>query len=71
MQLVMLSTQHTHTHISIHTYTYLSLQNGEIPHLFGECKADEAYYWVPVLLAYKGILLLIGLFLAIETYDVK
>ncbi len=46
-------------------------QGGEIPQIFAICDSDEAEYWLPVLLGYKAIFLLIGLFLAAQTYSVK
>ena len=46
-------------------------QNGEIPQLFMECRSDGSRIWLPILLAYKGLFLLVGLFLAAQTYNVK
>ena len=35
------------------------------------CKSDASDYWVPVLLGYKGLFLIVGLWLAATTYRVK
>ena len=35
------------------------------------CTSEGSYIWFPVLFAYKGIILLVGLFLAFETRKVK
>ena len=49
----------------------LPSQNGDIPEIFLICDSSGADVWIPILLAYKGVFLLIGLFLAVETYNVK
>ena len=38
-----------------------------------ECRSDVGgpQIWLPILLAYKGFFLVVGLFLAVQTYDVK
>ena len=36
-----------------------------------ECRSDGSRIWLPILLAYKGLFLLVGLFLAAQTYNVK
>ena len=36
-----------------------------------ECRSDGSQIWLPILLAYKGLFLLVGLFLAVQTYNVK
>ena len=36
-----------------------------------ECRSDGSRIWLPILLAYKGLFLLVGLFLAVQTYNVK
>ena len=36
-----------------------------------QCSSSAATYWIPVLLAYKALYLLIGLMLAFQTYSVK
>ena len=46
-------------------------QDGEIPQIFTTCDSDAAQYWLPVLLAYKGLFLIVGIFLAAQTYNVK
>ena len=35
------------------------------------CTSEGSHIWLPVLFAYKGIILLVGLFLAFETRKVK
>ena len=46
-------------------------QGGAIPQAVGVCDSDASKYWVPVLLAYKGLYLIVGLWLAATTYRVK
>ena len=40
-----------------------------------ECRSDTSTggprIWVPILLAYKGLFLLVGLFLGVQTYNIK
>ena len=38
-----------------------------------ECRSDAGgpRIWIPILLAYKGLFLVVGLFLAVQTYNVK
>ena len=38
-----------------------------------ECRSDVGgpRIWIPILLAYKGLFLVVGLFLAVQTYNVK
>ena len=36
-----------------------------------ECRSEGSRIWLPILLAYKGLFLLVGLFLAVQTYNVK
>ena len=38
-----------------------------------ECRSDTGgpRIWIPILLAYKGLFLVVGLFLAVQTYNVK
>ena len=35
------------------------------------CTSDAADYWLPVLLVYKALYLLVGIMLAVQTYKVK
>ena len=42
-----------------------------MPRIIGVCTSEGSYMWLPVLFAYKGIILLVGLFLAFETRKVK
>ena len=46
-------------------------QGGEIPQLFDVCRSDGATIWIPILLVYKSLFLLVGLFLASQTFSVK
>ena len=39
--------------------------------MIGVCTSEGSFTWLPVLFAYKGIILLVGLFLAFETRKVK
>ena len=36
-----------------------------------ECRSDGSRIWIPILIVYKGLFLLVGLFLAVQTYNVK
>ena len=42
-----------------------------MPQIIGVCTSDESFVWLPILLVYKGFILLAGLFLAFETRKVK
>ncbi|XP_065899591.1 gamma-aminobutyric acid type B receptor subunit 2-like [Dysidea avara] len=44
---------------------------GDLPGIIGVCTSDNSLPWITVLLAYKGLVLLAGLFLAFETRKVK
>ncbi|XP_065899589.1 gamma-aminobutyric acid type B receptor subunit 2-like isoform X3 [Dysidea avara] len=43
----------------------------DLPGIIGVCRSDNSLPWIAVLLAYKGLVLLAGLFLAFETRKVK
>ena len=47
------------------------LQNGQVPAVIDQCSSDAARYWMPVLLSYKAVYLIVGLFLASQTFNVK
>ena len=42
-----------------------------MPQIIGVCTSDDSFVWLPILLVYKGFILLAGLFLAFETRKVK
>ena len=42
-----------------------------MPEIVGVCDAEHSVEWLSVLFAYKGFILLAGLFLAVETRKVK
>ncbi|XP_065899536.1 gamma-aminobutyric acid type B receptor subunit 2-like [Dysidea avara] len=44
---------------------------GDLPEIIGVCKSDDSLPWLAVLLVYKGLVLLAGLFLAFETRKIK
>lgn len=46
-------------------------QDGAIPQSVDVCVSVASKYWIPVLLAYKGLFLVVGLWLAATTYRVK
>ena len=53
---------------------YTHLQSQALPQIVGLCRAADSqarYIWLGILLAYKGIFLIVGLFLAFETRKVK
>lgn len=37
----------------------------------GICESDAATIWIPMLLAYKGLYLVVGVWLAVTTYRVR
>jgi len=41
------------------------------PQYFGVCRSVGARIWIPILLVYKSLYLLVGLFLASQTFNVK
>ena len=47
------------------------MQGGAIPLIVGVCDSEASNYWLPILLAYKGLFLIVGLWLAATTYRVK
>ena len=46
-------------------------QDGALPQYFEVCRSDGSGIWIAVLLAYKSLFLLVGLFLASQTLNVK
>ena len=42
-----------------------------MPRIIGVCTSEGSFTWMPVFFAYKGFILLAGLFLAFETRKVK
>ena len=55
-------------------YIHVHTQSRALPQIIGLCRATNPqarYIWLGILLAYKGILLIVGLFLAFETRKVK
>ena len=70
-----------HIHVQIFLYLiliciliYTHLQSRALPQIVGLCRAANSqarYIWLGILLAYKGIFLIVGLFLAFETRKVK
>ncbi len=70
-----LSLLHTHLHSHTHTHslslTLSALQDRSLPEIIAECDADDKYIWLGVFMAYKGLLLLLGLFLAFDTRKVN
>ena len=47
------------------------LQDGSLPEIIGVCDAEHSVEWLSVLFAYKGFVLLAGVFLAFETRKVN
>jgi FtsH-binding integral membrane protein len=41
-----------------------------VPLIVNTCSSDASHYWLPLLLAYKGVYLLVGLLLAFQTLNV-
>ena len=42
-----------------------------MPQIIRVCSSDDSLVWLPILICYKGFVLLVGLFLAFETRKVK
>ena len=49
----------------------LSYQGGQTPLIIDTCESAASQIWLPVLLSYKAIYLLVGVLLAAQTYNVK
>ncbi|XP_065899549.1 gamma-aminobutyric acid type B receptor subunit 2-like isoform X3 [Dysidea avara] len=45
--------------------------DGSLPDIVGVCDADNSVFWLSILFAYKGFVLLAGLFLSFETRKIK
>ncbi|XP_065899508.1 gamma-aminobutyric acid type B receptor subunit 2-like isoform X2 [Dysidea avara] len=43
----------------------------DLPQIIRVCSSDDSLVWLPILICYKGFVLLVGLFLAFETRKVK
>ena len=52
-------------------FVVVLFQNEDLPDSVGLCRARDRFIWLTILFAYKGILLVIGMFLAFETRKVK
>ena len=46
-------------------------QGGEVPNQIRICTAQHGIVWVPILFVLKGIFLLSGVFLAVQTWNIK
>lgn len=46
-------------------------QSQDLPSVVGLCRAEDRIIWLSALFIYKGILLIVGMFLAFETRNVK
>ena len=69
-----LSTRYIIQHGSVRAHTCIHLQTRALPQIVGLCRSTDPtarFVWLGIFLAYKGILLIIGLFLAFETRKVK
>lgn len=47
------------------------MQSQQLPTVVGLCQAKDRFTWLSILFVYKGILLIVGVFLAFETRNVK
>ena len=47
------------------------MQSQKLSKIVGLCGSDSRFLWLSVLFIYKGILLMVGIFLAFETRKVK
>ncbi len=47
------------------------VQDGEVPLLAYQCMSAASNIWIPVLLVIKSLYLVVGVFLATQTYNVK
>ena len=60
------------SYIPCHLISYhIILQAHDLPAIIGVCTSEGSLKWLPVFFAYKGVVLLAGLFLAFETRKVK
>ena len=50
---------------------YPYIQANDLPAIVGVCTSESSITWLSFLFAYKGFILLVGLFLAIETRKAK
>ena len=50
---------------------YSCLQANDLPAIIGVCTSESSITWLSFLFAYKGFILLTGLFLAFETRKMK
>ena len=50
---------------------FFSSQDINLPVEVCICSASKQYIWIGILFAYKGLLLMVGVFLAFETRNVK
>ena len=62
---------HTHTHTYYFSHTTSHTQSPDLPQIIGVCIAPHSTIWIIVLFVYKGLPLLIGMFLAFETRNTK
>ena len=49
----------------------IACQGGAVPQLVGVCSSEASTYWLPILLVYKCLYLIVGLWLATTTYRVR
>ena len=61
--------KHARTHARTHTHT--QPQSPGLPQIIGMCLATKSLLWIIILLIWKGLLLVTGLFLAFETRNIK
>ena len=47
------------------------MKDGQIPLIIDRCESAASQIWLPVLLSYKAVYLLVGLLLASQTFNVK
>lgn len=69
-QCSVLSSHFTHTCNNQLACDY-PLQGGAVPLIINTCSSEASRYWLSVLLIYKGVYLLAGLFLAFQTFNVR
>lgn len=56
---------------NINTIALSLPQSQDLPEVVGLCRSKDRIIWLSILFVYKGVLLVIGVFLAFETRNVK
>lgn len=66
-----MSAPHSINHFTRDILFSTDYQGGAVPQVVGVCSSEASAFWLPILLAYKCLYLIVGLWLATTTYRVK